>query len=228
MKQITIFINARLGSERVKEKMIRPFADSCLLEIALRKVLQCKAVDKESVYLGAYEERIKEIGRKVGVKIYHRTLESTREPVTLDVVCRYAWEIETEYFMNINACNPLLSVATIQRAIEYFQANSCRSLFSVVKRKNFYFDHNSRIVNGFDGDEKYLRTLETKMVEPLYEAAHSIYIWKRDYLIKELGLWSFTQNDPYLFEIPSEEAFDIDYPWQFELAEQMYLKHLAK
>ena len=40
--------------------------------------------------------------------------------------------------------------------------------------------------------------------------------------------WSFTKNDPFLFEIPPEAAFDIDYPWQFEVGEVLYKKNILK
>ena len=35
--------------------------------------------------------------------------------------------------------------------------------------------------------------------------------------------FGFKKNDPYLFEVNPLEAFDIDYQWQFELAEALYL-----
>jgi len=222
MKELTCLIAARLGSERVKNKMLRPFADSCLLEIALRKVLRSKHLSPARIYLSAYDEEIKAIGRKVGVQIYNRSEASTHEPVAPQVIWSYVNEIRGDHFININACNALLSVETIDRAIEFYKKEPIRSLFSVVKRPNFFFDKESHLVNRFNGEEKYKRTIETKMIEPLYEAAHSIYIWDAGFMRKEWAMWSFTKNDPYLFEIPIEESFDIDYPWQFELAEAIY------
>jgi len=35
------------------------------------------------------------------------------------------------------------------------------------------------------------------------------------------GTWQ-KKNDPYLFEVPELEAFDIDYEWQFTIAEQLH------
>jgi len=222
MKTLTCVVQARLKSERVPEKMIRPFAGSCLLEIALRKLLQCRHLSPERIYLSAYEDEIKAVGRRVGVQIYNRTLESTYEPVTGEKIWDYINHVPSDYYMTINACNPLLRVETLDRAIDYFQTHDIPSLFSVVKRRNFFFDAQSHLVNKFNGDPKYLKTIETKLVEPLYEAAHSIYIWTGAYMRKHWGYWSFSANDPYLFEMPEDECFDIDYPWQLELAEAMY------
>ena len=44
-------------------------------------------------------------------------------------------------------------------------------------------------------------------------------------LIKE-GIWMgrapFTKNNPVIFPIPEEECFDIDYSWQFNIAQAYY------
>lgn len=227
-KNITCMVYAKLNSHRVERKMVRPFADSCLIEIALKKLLSCSFLDKNKIYLGAYDPEIKSIGEKLGVKIYNRTLESTIEPVTMDVFYKYLHDLNLDYVLEVNACNPLLDPETLNRALETFHNNDYQSLFSVVKRKNFYFREDGSMLNGFLGDPKYIPTLETKLVEPIYEAGHCIYIWKAD-RVKTQGIrWDLKPNDPYLFEIPPEEAFDIDYPWQFDLAEQMYIKKYLK
>ena len=224
MKKFVCVVNARLKSERVPRKMLAPFAGSCLLEIALKKLLACDFLDKDHLYLGAYDEEIKDIGRKLGVQIYNRTYESTLEPVTMDVIYKYLWDIDTEYVLEINPCNPLLNSETINRALHVFFEKEYKSLFSVVKRQNFYFNQDSSLMNRFIGNEKYLPTLETKLIEPVYEAAHCIYIWKAERVKKEGIRWNLTKNDPFLFEIPPDEAFDIDWPWQFNLAENFYIQ----
>jgi len=224
MKKFVCVVNARLKSERVPRKMLAPFAGSCLLEIALKKLLACDFLDQNQLYLGAYDEKIKDIGRKLGVQIYNRTYESTLEPVTMDVIYKYLWDIDTEYVLEINPCNPLLNSETINRALHVFFEKEYKSLFSVVKRQNFYFNQDSSLMNRFIGNEKYLPTLETKLIEPVYEAAHCIYIWKAERVKKEGLRWNLTKNDPFLFEIPPDEAFDIDWPWQFNLAENFYIQ----
>lgn len=227
-KKITCMVNARLASKRVPRKMLRPFAGSCLLEIALKKLRACDFLDQDRLYLSAYDEEIKELGCKLGVKIYNRSYESTLEPVTMDVFYKYLWDIDADCILEVNACNPLLQAETINKALAVFLENNYQSLFSVVRRKNFYFREDSSLMNKFLGDEKYLPSLETKLVEEIFEAAHCIYIWKAERVKKELIRWSLTKDDPFLFEIPAEEAFDIDFPWQFELAEYAYKQRKEK
>ncbi|MBI2156816.1 MAG: hypothetical protein HYU26_07925 [Candidatus Rokubacteria bacterium] len=224
MKELTCVISARLGSTRTPRKMVRPFAGSSLLEVLLRKLQRVRSLGPGRLWLSAYEDEIRAVGEKVGVKIYRRTYESTLEPNTCDVIYRYAWEIPSEYFMVVNGCNPLVSVETIERAIDEFQRNDCRSLFTVLERRNFFFDKDGAMVNRFHGDDKYKATLETKMVEPLYEGGNTILIWNAEYLRTRNAFWSFARNDPYFFVMPEDEFIDIDYPWQFALAEQRYLE----
>lgn len=228
MKKITCMIKARLNSERVKNKMIRPFAGSSLLEIALRKLKECQMLNHENIYLGAYENEIKTIGKKVGVNIYNRPAESISDKATMKDLYSFIWTIESEYFLEINPCNPLLRPETIDEALKVFQENDYKSLFGVVKKKNYFFNDQSQLVSDFLADKSLLPTLDTKLVGHLYEAAHSIYIWNVERMKKELNRWSFTKNDPFLFVIPEEENFDIDYPWQFDLAECAYTQCYAK
>ena len=228
MKQVTCMVQARLASERVKHKMIRPFADSCLLEIALKKLQSCDFLDQDRLYLSAYDPEIKAVGKKLGVQVYNRTYESTLEPNTMDVLYQYLDDIESEYILEINPCNPMLEAATINKALQVFQENDYSSLFSVVERRNFFFDEESKMLNNFLGDKKYIPTLETNMVGPIYEAAHCIYLWRAERVKLERVRWSLTKNDPFLFEITPEEAFDIDFPWQFELGEYAYIQRYGK
>ena len=80
------------------------------------------------------------------------------------------------------------------------------------------------MINKFYGDDKYLATLETKFVETCYEAAHSLYAGTLEDIGKEIYMGSFKKpNDTKFFIMDEIECFDIDWPWQFEIAEKLYL-----
>ena len=152
MKKITCYIKARhKGSKRVPQKMLRPFADSCLLGIALENILKCKNLDRDRIFLGSAEKEITKVGKKLGINIHHRSKEEIKEypgsgetpdwaieNLKKGVYHKFVYDIDTEYFITINPCNPLLSYETIDRAIDFFQNNDVKSLFGVVKRPNFF------------------------------------------------------------------------------------------
>ncbi len=239
MKDLTCVIQARIGGgKRLPGKMIIPFAESCLFEILLNKLLLCKNLEKTQIYLSLCEKELIKIAEKYDFNIYHRDPKSIDEsniddPIShMRNVFSWVYDIESDYFLQLNACNPLLSVKTIDRAIDYFQNNNIKSLFSVTKRNNYYWNKNGDMLSNYQGPKtqtEYFYHFGTQWVEPVYEAAHSIYIFNNEYFMRNnMHRFSLTKNDPYLFEMPSDEAFDIDYQWQFELAESLYLNKKDK
>jgi len=236
MKSLTCVVQARIsGGPRLPGKMIRPFAGTNLVQILLEKLVSCDNLPQGKIYLSACEKEIIEIGDALGVNIYHRDPESINEDNRSDPLKHmrnvYSWvyDLDDEFFMMINPCNPLLSIDSIERAIERFNDTDVHSLFSVVKRKNYFFDNDSNILSLYEGSQcerEYFYHFGTQWVKPIYEAAHSIYIFSTEFFkAHNMHRFSFSKNDPFLFEIPPMEAFDIDELWQFELAEAMYIKN---
>ena len=69
--------------------------------------------------------------------------------------------------------------------------------------------------------------MNTKAVEPIYEAAHVLYASRMDIIEEERFMGDFeAPGGIKLFEMSEREAFDIDYEWQFKVAEQLYEKSL--
>jgi CMP-N-acetylneuraminic acid synthetase len=67
-------------------------------------------------------------------------------------------------------------------------------------------------------------TLETKFVETCYEAAHSLYAGSTGDIAKGIYMGTFKeQGNPNFFVMDEIECFDIDWQWQFEVAEKLYL-----
>ena len=64
--------------------------------------------------------------------------------------------------------------------------------------------------------------MNTKYVDPIYEAAHCLYASRLD-IIKN-GYWMDDKLPPApeLFVMDELETFDIDYEWQFKVGEQLY------
>ena len=85
--------------------------------------------------------------------------------------------------------------------------------------KNYFWDSEGEMLNKWP---KGFTSMNTKYVETTKVAAHCMYGSKVDIINK--GYW-ITQGLPYepeLISMPEIEAFDIDEPWQFKVAEQLY------
>jgi len=225
LTDVAFILQARSGSTRVPNKMLKPFAGSCLFEIALKKILNSSIIPKESFYVSILDEEFVEIANKYDVNIYRRDPASIEEPVELPVV--FGWHNSLprpyKYWVSVNACNPILPIQTIDRFIHEFLSRDCRGMFGVIEKKTFLFDSNHSLMNGYEGEDKYLATLETKFCEPTYEAAHSLYAGRMEDIPNHIYTGTFkTPGDPLFFTMDPIEAFDIDWPWQFEIAEAMY------
>ena len=225
INDVAFIINARSGSTRVENKMLRPFADSCLFEIAVKKVLTSKVIPKENFYTSILGNEFVDIANKHNVNIYHRTPESTVEPVELPIV--YGWYNDLpkpyKYYVTINACNPILSIETIDKFVNSFLKSDSNGMFGVFEKKTFLFDSDHKMMNDFHGEDKYLATLETKFVETTYEAAHSLYAGRMKDVGKNIYMGTFKEKgNPDFFVMDEIECFDIDYPFQFEIAETIY------
>ena len=87
---ICVIVQARLGSQRVPNKMIRPFAGTTLTDIFLEKVKQCKSFPIENFYLSVHEPELKDIGYNHEVNVFYRSKRSANSegtPMTL----MYEW-----------------------------------------------------------------------------------------------------------------------------------------
>ena len=222
---IAFIINARGGSTRVKDKMLRPFMDSCLFEIAIKKVLTSKIIPKDNFYASILGDEFVDIANKHDVNIYHRTPESVVEPVELPVVLGWYNKLDKpyKYWVAINACNPILSIETIDSFVKSFLESDSDGMFGVFEKKTFLFDSGHSMMNKFNGEDKYLATLETKFVETTYEAAHSLYAGRTEDIGNSIYMGTFKEKgNPEFFVMNEIECFDIDWPWQFEIAEVMY------
>lgn len=226
LDDIAVIIQARLGSQRVPQKMIRPFAGSTLLDIALDKINKSKVIKPENFYLSAYENEIKEIGERHGAQIFHRSEASAKSEGT-PMTEMYEWwdQIDHKYAVLINACAPMLTIQTIDDFVQTYAENRYNGLFGVVPKKNYFWDKQGRMITPWPEGEA---VMNTKVVEPTLEAAHCLYAGKLDLIGKGVWMGGFTRNSPALFEMEEEEALDIDYEWQFNAYEQVYLGKYGK
>jgi CMP-N-acetylneuraminic acid synthetase len=222
VKDTLFIIQARTQSTRVPNKMLRPFDNSNLFEIAINKVLKSKTIPRENFYLSIMDQELVDIANKYNVNYFTRSEESTQEPVTLQKV--FEWHtLPFKHFVIINACNPLLRITTIDNFVGNFLETHSNGLFGVFEKKTFLFNNEGAMINKFFGEDKYLATLETKFVETCYEAAHSLYAGSTEDIKNGIYMGNFKEpKNPEFFIMDEIECFDIDWPWQFEVAERLY------
>lgn len=225
IEDVCVIIQARLLSERCPRKMIRPFAGSNLTEIAINKVLNSRVIPRDNFYLSVYEPELREIGEKMDINVFHRSQKSAlwdggEEAHIKDM---YEWhdKLPFKYVVFINACAPLLRTETIDNFFLKYLESESDGMFAVLSKKNYFWTTTGEMINAWPENES---AMNTKSVETTLEAAHCLYASRMD-TIKD-GVWMgefMMPGDIELVSMPEEDAFDIDYEWQFELYENLYI-----
>jgi CMP-N-acetylneuraminic acid synthetase len=220
-KDISIVVQSRLGSQRIPGKMLKPFSGTTLVDILLNKLTNLNSIDYSKVYFCAHESELLDVASHYPVNTIKRSKESANEEKDIKVLFEWAKDIPTEYIVMISACNPLLKINTIDQFIYQFQNSDKEGAISVYESNNYFWNSEGRMLNKWP---KGFTSMNTKFVEPTKIAAHCMYGSRVD-LIKE-GNWVTNKlpYEPELVSMPEIEAFDIDEPWQFDVAKVLYEK----
>ena len=121
--------------------------------------------------------------------------------------------------MQTHSTNPLLTVDTINRAIEeYFnRIKEYDTLFSVNQLQSRLYWQDGRAINHFPKE-----LLRTQDLPPIFEENSNLYIFSKS------SFWNADNNrigaKPQMFIINKLEAIDIDKPEDWEIAEYFYNK----
>lgn len=228
---IAFFLPTRSGSERVKNKNTRPFADeeSGILSLKIKQLLKVKEVpiiivstnDPETIRIAKNfkENRIKIIERPD-----YLCLSST---VIEDFINYIPSIVDAHNIYWVHATAPFVNEADYSEAlIQYFKLlkdGKYDSLISVTKIQQFIWDASTNeCINHDRSIEKWPRTQDLK---PLYEINHAFYINSSSNYVKNndrIGI------NPFLYELDKIKSFDIDWEDDFRIAESIYEKHIRQ
>lgn len=225
IRTIAIIISARMASTRVPKKMTKPFANTTLFDIVLKKLTQSHLISTENIYISVYEDELKAITNKYNLNIFSRSEQSANNADDPTII--YEWwdklPSRFEYFVLINPCLPLLSIQTIENFINNFITSDSDSMFSTISKKNFIFMDGVMINHFKHFPPPHNKIMNTQVIPPWQEAAHCLYAGRLENIQRSSYLGSFDRKgSPELFDVPIEEFYDIDYPWEFEHIEALY------
>lgn len=214
---LTALVPMRHSSERVVGKNYRPFAGRPLYHHIIQTLLACPgitevAIDTDSPFI--LEDAAKNFPT---VRLLQRPerLRDGRIPMN-DILLHDVEQLGGEFFLQTHSTNPLLKSATVQAAIERFFASypARDSLFGVTAVRTRFWDAQGAPVNH---DPQVL--LRTQDLPPLFEENSNLYIFPATVLKNRRNRIG---AQPQLFEIPSEEAWDIDVELDFKVAEYLF------
>ncbi len=220
-KKITALLPMKGHSERVPNKNMRLFGNKPLFH-HLASVLQESAY-VEMIVINTDSNRIADEARHFfsKVKVHNRPRHLCGDTVSMNEIIAHDLKLlEGDHFLQTHSTNPLLTLETLERAVEeYFTLiNDYDSLFSVTKLQTRLYWETGKPLN-----HNPTELLRTQDLPPIYEENSNIYLFSRDSFRKaenkRIGL------KPKMFTMQALEAIDIDTEETFVLAEAVYAMH---
>jgi CMP-N-acetylneuraminic acid synthetase len=221
-KTISLIVNARKKSTRVKNKLLRNFYNKkSLIEICLNKINNLNYFD--NIFLAAAEKDFFQIAKKYkNIKILHRSTDAVKKGVNSQAkTFEHYNKVTTDYIFILNPCLPMISLNTIKKAYDYVQKTNFSSYTSVCLTRDWIFDEKGEALTN-----KNPKSLTTNQGSFYYKAAHAFHILDVRKFKRSKLHWTFTKNDPHLFQIPENEVIDVDTENEFSLAKIIYKEKL--
>jgi len=224
--KLSIVLPIRKGSQRVKNKNIRPFSKEgkSLTELKITELLKIKNVD-EIVITSNYEEAIEQVEAIANddprIKIDRRAEHLCSSTTIVKELIEYMPTItKGEHILWLHVTSPFVKAEDYEKAIEeYFEAlkNGYDSIMSVTEIRNFLWsDKSKKIINAPKSENIWIQTQD---LEPLYEINHAFYINSRK---NYLEMSNRIGKNPFLYKLKGSKIIDIDYEDDFELARKIF------
>lgn len=220
MLNMVAVIAARSGSVRVKNKNIRPFCNSTILELKIKQLKRIKKI--EQVIVNSNCDEILEIARKSGAECVKRDeCFATNTANMSDVFENIALNVDSKYIMYANATNPIVKDESYIKAIELFFENEEKidSLTTCHDIKEFLYLDNKPI--NYD-PKNQPRSQDLPNIIALNFA---ISILSKENMIKFKNILG---AQPYFLKLDETESIDIDTSFDFFVAEKVYEELVVK
>lgn len=211
--RVGVFSFGRKSSQRCPNKLLRPFGGTTLTDIALAKL----ASFGDQAFFAAHEEEFQDKCAAHGVRFVPRSAVSAAidEPIT--EILSFLRDQPNTHFLIVNACLPFLSAETIRRFLAECLAGGAEPAFGVIRRQNHFITLDHRPLN-YPAD---LLTINSKTVQPVYEFAHALYFFEKDYFFTHGRYWDW--RTVRLLELGDRaETVDIDTEEDFAFAEALW------
>ena len=210
-------IAVRSGSTRVKNKNLRPFANTNLLALKIKQLQDVPELD--GVVVNSNDPEMLEVAKSMGCETVKRDPYYASNTVCMsDVYENMASNIDTDYIVYANCTNPLLKTETISEAIRVFKSVSGKydSLNSAHLIKEFLFN------NGVPVNYDLAHQPRSQDLPDLYALNFAINIISKKDMIECKNV---VGKHPYIFGTDEVEGTDIDNPIDFDFAEFVYKKN---
>ncbi|GAB2770359.1 acylneuraminate cytidylyltransferase family protein [Salinimicrobium soli] len=223
---ISVFLPTRKGSERIKNKNTRKFAEfeGGLLELKLRQLAQ---LNVDEVILSTNDEESIAVGKsfqsyfpKLTIDIRPDYLAQSKTSLS-DLIDYVPKVTSAENILWTHVTSPMVSTKVYEDSIKDFYKgleNGFDSLMSVTAFQNFLWKKELNDIINRKGQERWPKTQD---LDVLYEINSAIFICPRE-IYKNNN--DRVGKNPNLFEMDKLISVDVDWEEDFKIAEALYEK----
>lgn len=219
--KITAVIPIRTGSQRVKDKNLRPFADTTLLDNKIKTLLEVKELDWIIVNTNS-DELIDRISKQYAgskVKAQKRDEYYASSECSGSEFFQHLGQVtDTDVFVYAPCTSPFIKPTTISQCIQLFlkeQGTECDCVSTVSSIKEFLWLEGKAI--NYDPQN----APNSQDLPNIMALNFGCTVTARDSLIANRNIIG---KKPKFITDSDIESIDIDTPLDFYIAEQLYIK----
>ena len=212
--RLTAVVPVRAGSQRVKDKNIKPFAGSTLLELKLNTLKSIKTID--NIIVNSDSDYMLEIAEKYGVNIHKRDSYYASSKCDNSQYFQHIAEVtQSDYIMYSPVTAPLVSKETYFACINKFMSSDITNLVTVSDVKHQMW------LNGKPLNYDPKNAPNSQDLPDIVSINYGICILSKTDMIENRNI--VTEN-PYFHKLDEIESMDIDTEFDFMVAENIYKK----
>tara|TARA_B100000989_G_scaffold151871_1_gene113324 strand:+ start:6422 stop:7093 length:672 start_codon:yes stop_codon:yes gene_type:complete len=222
--KISAVIVSRKSSKRILNKSKKKIKNLNLIE---RKIIQLKKVKNlDKIYLGTNDVSLKKLAKKYKIYFVKRKEKYCDEKKTnaTDMIKNMLSFVDGEIILWAHATNPFIDQNLYTDAINLFKRSLAKkdSLFSATIIKNHFWDQNKIPLNHKPFAKKHV---VAKNLKPIFSQNGGIFIRFKKDMIRD---GRFIGKKPIMFTMNEIQGWDLDYPWQLDLAKSLVKFKYAK
>ena len=219
-KKLTVIIPVRSGSTRVKNKNIRKFSNTSLLEIKIKQLKRIHDVDE--IIVSSDSIKMLKLAKKLKVTTHRREpFYASTKANNSDVFHNWATFIESDYIMYAPVTSPLILDKTIEGCINFLKKSNHK--FKSVATSKIVKEH--MWLNNKPYNYILKNAPSSQDLPDIMSITFGCCVLKRSDMLKFRNVLT---NKTKLIPLSDLESIDIDTTMEFEMGEYFFNKYRKK
>ncbi|KKL80125.1 hypothetical protein LCGC14_2007880 [marine sediment metagenome] len=233
--KVTGIIPMRMGSRRLKDKNLLSLGGVAMWRTVYQSMAMAKSVER-IIWTVCPWDGLKEWGMEMRVlaevaerdwgvdtQVLHQPKELCADNKTAHDFLKFVDNAaQDEVYVFTHICNPFTKPETIDKAVRRFREHGAYdSVIGVVPLQQKLWKANLDAAQMEPMNHDPLNMLPTQDLQKIYQESCSLYVFAGKQL-RDTG--SHHGKAPIPFVLDPIEGWDIDYPWEYEVAEAIWEK----